>query len=258
MTDITDIAEITVVENVQMINLIAGDGGSITVRLEAAKLSAMILKSIKDMDLDDSEELPLVNLIEIKTTAELQKIVDFMNHHCDNKLEEISKPLRYKTYEEEVSEFCYNFIKIPEEEIEAILIDNLSNNGEPIRTRIMVKNSIELQKLIINAEYLEYDYLYELGCSYASFLMNDIQTCLGMQCLFPQFNYEDGSIIVEKTTEPTVDDIEILRKQFPWIDPKEEEKRDEAKRKAKKESEDGKNNVTNTNENSDDEMDTSS
>eukprot|EP00917_Polyrhabdina_sp_WS-2016_P028949 GHVP01061727.1.p1 GENE.GHVP01061727.1~~GHVP01061727.1.p1 ORF type:complete len:191 (-),score=32.34 GHVP01061727.1:75-599(-) len=88
----------------------------ITVDVEVAAMSGFVKNMIEATGVQ--EEIPLPNV----STAILEKIVLYCNYHKDAPPEEIQKPLKSNDFREAVSQWDYDFINLPNDEIFEIIL----------------------------------------------------------------------------------------------------------------------------------------
>ncbi len=77
-----------------------------------ARMSILISDMIKGDD-DDSIEIPFPKVSEVQ----LDRVVQFMKHHCENPMAEIAKPIQSSDMFEIVSEWDAVFVDLPLDEI---------------------------------------------------------------------------------------------------------------------------------------------
>ena len=73
--------------------LVPPEGTKIEVSREVAEMSVLIKEMLADDDDDDDAEVPEIPLPNVQRDI-LEKIVEFCNHHVNNPMAEIEKPLK--------------------------------------------------------------------------------------------------------------------------------------------------------------------
>ncbi len=77
-----------------------------------ARMSILISEMIADDD-EDSPEIPLLDV----NVAQLDRVVQFMKHHCDNPMADIVTPIRSSEMDKIVSEWDAKFMDLPQDEV---------------------------------------------------------------------------------------------------------------------------------------------
>eukprot|EP01006_Ploeotia_vitrea_P024250 TRINITY_DN5701_c0_g1_i1.p1 TRINITY_DN5701_c0_g1~~TRINITY_DN5701_c0_g1_i1.p1 ORF type:complete len:179 (+),score=14.69 TRINITY_DN5701_c0_g1_i1:83-619(+) len=110
----------TVVDN-RNVRLVSKDGESFELPVAIAKLSKMVATGIEGTDENETPEITL-NLVR---SAPLAKIVEFLNHHAEEPVPELPKPLKTNQMKDAVSEWYVNFLTMEHEPLfELILAAN--------------------------------------------------------------------------------------------------------------------------------------
>jgi len=94
------------------VSLVSQEGDSFDVPVQVAKMSELVKTMIDDeQDDDDAQEIPLPN---VKSSV-LAKVIAFCQHHVNNPMAEIEKPLKSATMHEVVGEWDANYVDIEQE-----------------------------------------------------------------------------------------------------------------------------------------------
>ena len=122
------------------VKVITEEGTEVEIDTKIAEMSKLIKEILDGKDDDDDESIPIPNVKE----ATLTKVVEFCQHHLEDPLPEIEKPLKTNNLSDVVPEFYGNYIDI---------------EVEP------------LYELILAANYLDIRDLLELSCAKVASLM---------------------------------------------------------------------------------------
>eukprot|EP00522_Entomoneis_paludosa_P017034 CAMPEP_0172439118 /NCGR_PEP_ID=MMETSP1065-20121228/203_1 /TAXON_ID=265537 /ORGANISM="Amphiprora paludosa, Strain CCMP125" /LENGTH=167 /DNA_ID=CAMNT_0013187751 /DNA_START=27 /DNA_END=530 /DNA_ORIENTATION=+ len=92
------------------VNLVSKDGKTFSVPLKVAKMSELV-KSMMDEDAEDegsSMEIPLPN---VKSEV-LEKVIEFCQHHLEEPMTEIEKPLKSQVMGDVVQKWYADFVNL--------------------------------------------------------------------------------------------------------------------------------------------------
>jgi S-phase kinase-associated protein 1 len=163
-----------------MVKLVSKDGHEFEITAQLAVQSKMIATGLEGRSETD-EDTPEMTLPQVEGRT-LTKVIEFFNLHATKPLGEIPQPLRTKNLADAVSKEYVDFIKLEQE---------------------------SLFELVLAANYMDIPPLLELGCAAIAIQLKGMKTCKEMA---------DHFGLKREYKEPTVDDIERLRKKYPWMD----------------------------------------
>ncbi|CAK4072015.1 unnamed protein product [Aphanomyces euteiches] len=99
-------------EDTRKVNLVSQDGDSFEIPRTVACMSELVKTMIADeQDDEEVQEIPLPN---VKSSV-LSKVIEFCNHHHNNPMQEIEKPLRSGDMHDVVSEWDASFVDIEQD-----------------------------------------------------------------------------------------------------------------------------------------------
>ena len=98
------------------VTLIPEEGEAIEVDIELANMSVLIKSMIDDAGTD--EDIPLPNV----KKAVLEKVIEFCEHHKEEPLQDIEKPLKTNNIKDVVSAWYGEFVSVPIEELYEIIL----------------------------------------------------------------------------------------------------------------------------------------
>ncbi|TMW67378.1 hypothetical protein Poli38472_012494 [Pythium oligandrum] len=106
----------------QKVNLVSQEGEKFEVAAEVAAVSQLVKTLTSEEDGDDVADVPLPNV----KAAVLAKVVEFCQHHHNEPMKEIEKPLRTNDIRDAVSKWDADFVEALEQEMlfELILAAN--------------------------------------------------------------------------------------------------------------------------------------
>ena len=122
------------------VKVVAEEGEEVEIDRKIAEMSKLIKEILDGKDDDDDESIPIPNV----KKATLEKVIGFCEHHLEDALPEIEKPLKTNNLSDVVPEFYGTYIDI---------------EVEP------------LYELILAANYLDIRELLELSCAKVASLM---------------------------------------------------------------------------------------
>jgi S-phase kinase-associated protein 1 len=107
------------------VNLCSQEGSEFEVPIEVAQMSELVKTMIGDDEEDNEGEIPQVPLPNVKGQV-LANVIEFCQHHYNNPLPEIEKPLKSASMEEVVPKWDASFVDgaTQEEIFEIILAAN--------------------------------------------------------------------------------------------------------------------------------------
>ena len=98
------------------VNLVPEEGEAIAVEEEIATMSVLVKSMIDDSGTD--EDIPLPNV----KKATLEKVVTFCEHHKEEPLQDIEKPLKTNNIRDVVSPWYGDFVDVKIEELYEIIL----------------------------------------------------------------------------------------------------------------------------------------
>jgi S-phase kinase-associated protein 1 len=104
------------------VHLVSQEGESFEVSLENAKMSELVKTMIdEEQDEDEAQEIPLPNV----KSAVLAKVIEYIQRHRTEPMNDIEKPLKSAQMNEVVQEWYANFVNVEQEVLfELILAAN--------------------------------------------------------------------------------------------------------------------------------------
>eukprot|EP00695_Tsukubamonas_globosa_P001321 TRINITY_DN231_c0_g2_i1.p1 TRINITY_DN231_c0_g2~~TRINITY_DN231_c0_g2_i1.p1 ORF type:complete len:162 (+),score=88.58 TRINITY_DN231_c0_g2_i1:67-552(+) len=107
----------------ELVDLKSSDEQVFTVKKEVAKMSEVFADLIADAPSDEKPQIPVPNV----SGPVLKKVLEYCEHHWNNRAEEIEKPLKGKI-EDVISDFDKKYLEIDQSLlIELILAANFLN-----------------------------------------------------------------------------------------------------------------------------------
>mmetsp|Transcript_39251 Transcript_39251/g.45008 ORF Transcript_39251/g.45008 Transcript_39251/m.45008 type:complete len:116 (+) Transcript_39251:45-392(+) len=98
------------------VNLVPEEGEPIAVEEEIATMSVLVKSMIDDSGVD--EDIPLPNV----KKATLEKVIEFCEHHKEEPLQDIEKPLKTNNIKDVVSKWYGDFVDVKIEELYEIIL----------------------------------------------------------------------------------------------------------------------------------------
>lgn len=161
------------------VKLISSDNEVFELPVEIAILCKIVATGIEGREVDD-EDVEIV--LPFVKGATLANIVKFLNYHHVTPLCEIPKPLRTKNLSDAIPRWYADFIKM---ELE------------------------ELFGLTLASNYVDCPPLLELCCAEIAAQIKGMKSCKEIANHFG---------LKREYKEPVAEDIERLRKKYPWMD----------------------------------------
>eukprot|EP00547_Thalassionema_nitzschioides_P000358 CAMPEP_0194199408 /NCGR_PEP_ID=MMETSP0156-20130528/438_1 /TAXON_ID=33649 /ORGANISM="Thalassionema nitzschioides, Strain L26-B" /LENGTH=169 /DNA_ID=CAMNT_0038924297 /DNA_START=74 /DNA_END=583 /DNA_ORIENTATION=- len=131
------------VQTVNNISLVSKEGDSFEVSEDVAQMSELVKSLMEDNDTEEeTAEIPLRN---VKATV-LQKVIEFCQHHGEEPMTEIEKPLRSQKMADVVQEWYANYVDVEQ---------------------------VVLFELILAANYMDIKPLLDLACATVASMIKD-------------------------------------------------------------------------------------
>jgi S-phase kinase-associated protein 1 len=148
------------------------EGDKIKVTPEVAKMSVLMSDMLADDD-DAEAEIPLLEV----DKATLKKVVQFLEYHVHDPMQEIQKPIKSTIMEEIACEWDAKFMDVPQE---------------------------ELFTIILAANYLDIPSLLDLGIAKMATMVKDKEP-------------EEVKRLFNIEPDITPEEEKLVREQNPWI-----------------------------------------
>jgi len=164
-------------ENAKVV-LLPGSGNESKDKVEISRKAAVMSKLIEQMlqDDDDPDEIPEIPLMEVSKEI-LDKVVEFLNHHKDDPMRDIQKPITTNDLKSIVGEWDARYIDLEQE---------------------------KLFKVILAANYLDIPSLLDLGiCKVA--------------CMIKGKDPEEVKKMFNIEPDITPEEEKMVRDANPWI-----------------------------------------
>ena len=92
------------------------DAEGVTHKREVTEKQARMSILISEMIADDDEDSPEIPLLDVNV-AQLDRVVQFMKHHCENPMADIVTPIRSSEMDKIVSDWDAKFMDLPQDEV---------------------------------------------------------------------------------------------------------------------------------------------
>ena len=147
-------------------------------KIEVTRKAAYMSELMRSMLTDDDDETPEIPLLEVSKEI-LYKVVDFLNHHKDDPMAKIEKPIKTNDIEQIVGEWDAKFIAFDDDQ------DTLF-------------------KVILAANYLDIPSLLDLGiCKIA--------------CMIKGKSSDEVKTMFKFQKEITPEQEKSIREENPWL-----------------------------------------
>eukprot|EP00980_Cylindrotheca_fusiformis_P028530 scaffold22607_cov123-Cylindrotheca_fusiformis.AAC.27 len=98
------------VEDTSKVNLVSKEGDSFTVPRKVADMSELVKSMMDDAD-DDGDEAKEIPLPNVKAQV-LRKVIEFCEHHLEEPMTEIEKPLKSQNMSDVVQQWYASFVDL--------------------------------------------------------------------------------------------------------------------------------------------------